>query len=132
MENRKIKFVREYESYEKKYDVIYHSRRCVTYSENELPQSVKNFISKAKATKQYDYTSTRKNKNEIIYEAYMKFRVIAKIADSPIMPVKTFFAEKEFEFSVDSNVFGRAYDVRKYFKTTYKTDNVEITRAVQL
>lgn len=132
MENGKIKFVREYESYEKKYDVIYRSRRCVTYSENELPQSVKNFISKAKATKQYDYTSTRKNKNEIIYETYLKFRVIAKITDSPIMPVKTFFAEKEFEFSVDSNVFGRVSDVRKYFKTTYKTDNVEITRAVQL
>lgn len=62
----------------------------------------------------------------------MKFRVEAKITDSPIMPVRTFFAEKEFEFSEDSNVFGRVSDVRKYFKTTYKTDNVEITGAVQL
>ena len=70
MKNGKIKFVREYESYEKKYDVIYHSRRCVTYSENELPETVKNFITSAtRVKKQYDYTSTRKNKNEIIYEA---------------------------------------------------------------
>lgn len=132
MKNGKIKFVREYENYGKKYDVIYHTRRCATYSENELPQSVKNFITQAKATKQYDYTSTRKDKNEIIYETHIKFRVTAKITDSPIMPAKTFSAEKEFEFSADSNVFGRVSEVRKHFKTTYKTDNVEIINAVQL
>lgn len=132
MKNGKIKFVREYENYGKKYDVIYYSHRCVTYSENELPQSVKRFISQAKATEQYDYTSTRKNKNEIIYETHIKFRVAAEITDSPIMPVRTFFAEKEFEFSADSNVFGRVSEVREYFKTTYKTDNVSITKAVQL
>ena len=132
MKDGKIKFVREYENYGKKYDVIYDSTRCVTYYENELPQTVKNFISKAKATKQYDYTSTRNNKNEIIYKQNISFRVTAKITDSPTMPVKTFSAEKEFEFSADSNVFGRVADVREYFKTTYKTDNVEITRVVKL
>ena len=70
MANEKIKFVREYESYEKKYDVIYHSFRCFTYSENELPETVKRFIKAAtRVKKQYDYTAIRKNKNEIIYEA---------------------------------------------------------------
>jgi hypothetical protein len=70
MKSGKIKFVREYENYGKKYDVIYHSRRCVTYSANELPETVKRFVTTAtRVTKQYDYTSTRKNKNEIIYEA---------------------------------------------------------------
>ncbi len=132
MEIETIKFVREYENYEKKYDVIYRSRRCVTYSENKLPQSVKNFISQAQATKQYDYTSTRKNKNEIIYKKHIKFRVTAKIADSPAMPTNTFYAEKEFLFPVDSNVFGRVADVRNYYKTAYKTDNIEIIKAVQL
>ena len=62
----------------------------------------------------------------------MKFLVTAKITDSPIFPVRELTAEKEFEFSEDSNVFGRVSEVRKYFKTTYKTDNVEITKAVQL
>ena len=62
----------------------------------------------------------------------MKFKVIAKITDSPVMPAKTVTAEKEFEFSEDSNVFGRVYDVRKYFKTKYKTDNVEIIKACEL
>lgn len=62
----------------------------------------------------------------------MKFIVTAKITDSPIMPVKSFTAEKEFEFLDNSNVFGRVYEVRKYFKTTYKTDNVEITKAKEL
>lgn len=62
----------------------------------------------------------------------MKFIVTAKITDSPIFPTKEFVAEKEFEFSEDMNVFGRVYEVRKYFKSTYKTDNVEITKAVQL
>ena len=61
----------------------------------------------------------------------MKFFVKAKITDSPIMPVRTAFAEKGFEFSDDSNAFGRAYDVRKYFKTTYKTDKVELVKVVQ-
>lgn len=62
----------------------------------------------------------------------MKFIVTAKITDSPISPVRELTAEKEFEFSEDMNVFGRVYEVRKYFKSTYKTDNVEITKAVQL
>ena len=62
----------------------------------------------------------------------MKFIVTAKITDSPMMPVRTFTAEKEFEFSNDSNVFGRVYDVRKYFKTKYKTDNIEITSAKEI
>lgn len=62
----------------------------------------------------------------------MKFVVTAKITDSPNFPAKEFMAEKEFEFSKDSNVFGRVYEVRKYFKTTYKTDNVEITKVAQL
>lgn len=132
MKNGKIKFVREYESYEKKYDVIYHSSRCITYSENKLPQSVKTFISKAKATKQYDYTSTRKNKNEIIYETHLQFRVTAKIKNCPFFPTIEHAAEKEFEFSVDSNGFDRVSDVREYFKTTYKTDNVEIIKVVKL
>jgi len=62
----------------------------------------------------------------------MKFLVTAKITNSPIMPVRELTAENEFEFSDDSNVFGRVAEVREYFKTTYKTDNVEITKAVQL
>lgn len=62
----------------------------------------------------------------------MKFDVKAKITDSPIMPVKTFVAVKTFEFSDDSNVFGRVSEVRAYFKSAYKTDNVEIIKAVQL
>lgn len=62
----------------------------------------------------------------------MKFIVTAKIKNSPIFPVRELTAEKEFEFSEDSNVFGRVSEVREYFKTTYKTDNVEITKAVQL
>lgn len=62
----------------------------------------------------------------------MKFIVTAKITDSPIMPVKIFSAEKEFEFANDSNVFGRVFEVRKYFKTTYKTENVEIVKAKEV
>lgn len=62
----------------------------------------------------------------------MKFHVQAKIMDSPILPVKAFVAEKEFEFSDESNAFGRAYDARKYFKATYKTEKIEIVKAVQL
>ena len=62
----------------------------------------------------------------------MKCRVTAKITDSPIVPVETFFAEKEFDFSDDSNVFGRVLEVRTYFKTTYKTDNVEITKVLEI
>lgn len=61
----------------------------------------------------------------------MKFIVTAKITDSPIFPVKTFTAEKEFEFTEDTNVFGRVYEVRKYFKNTYKTENIEIAKAVE-
>jgi hypothetical protein len=62
----------------------------------------------------------------------MKFIVTAKIKNSPIFPARELSAEKEFEFSEDSNVFGRVAEVRAYFKTTYKTDNIEITKAVQL
>ena len=71
MESGKIKFVREYENNGKMYDVIYHSRRGFLFiSESDLPETVKKFIKSAtRVTKQYDYTSTRKNKNEIIYEA---------------------------------------------------------------
>ena len=63
-----IQFVREYENYGKRYDVVYVSRRCRSYEESELPKSVRNFIAHARATKQYDRTAPRKNKNEIIYE----------------------------------------------------------------
>lgn len=62
----------------------------------------------------------------------MKFLVTAKITDSPVVPARTITAEKEFEFSDDSNVFGRVYDVREYFKGTYKTNNIEIIKAQQL
>ena len=62
----------------------------------------------------------------------MKFIVTAKITDSPIMPVGTFTAEKEIEFSDDSNVFGRVADARSYFKNTYKTDNIEIIKAKEI
>lgn len=70
MKNGKIKFVREYENNGKQFDIIYHSRAVLFVSENDLPKTVVSFIKAAKKiTKQYDYTSTRKNKNEIIYEA---------------------------------------------------------------
>ena len=73
MKNNKIKFVREYKSNgdETIYEIIYYSRRCVMcFGESELPETVKKFLKAAtRVTKQYDYTSTRKNKNEIIYEA---------------------------------------------------------------
>lgn len=62
----------------------------------------------------------------------MKFIVTAKIKNSPIFPVREFTAEKEFEFSEDSNVFGRVYDVRKYFRETYKTEDIVVIRAKQL
>lgn len=71
MKNGKIKFVREYENNGKMYDIVYHSGRlCAFVDEGDLPATVRKFIATAKRiTKQYDYTSTRKNKNEIIYEA---------------------------------------------------------------
>lgn len=62
----------------------------------------------------------------------MKFIVTAKIENSPIIPLGEITAEKEFEFSEDSNVFGRVYDVRTYFKRTYKTDDVEIIKVKQM
>lgn len=72
MKSGKIKFVREYKNNQdvKEFDIIYHSRAVLFVPENELPKTVVAFIKTAKkVTKQYDYTSTRKNKNEIIYEA---------------------------------------------------------------
>lgn len=72
MKNVKIQFVRKYEGYGgTQYDIKYHSGRiCVFVCEEDLPDTVRKFIATAKRiTKQYDYTSTRKNKNEIIYEA---------------------------------------------------------------
>lgn len=70
MKNGKIKFVREYENNGKQFDIIYNSRARLFVDETDLPKSVVAFIKTAKKiTKQYDYTSTRKNKNEIIYEA---------------------------------------------------------------
>lgn len=65
----------------------------------------------------------------------MKFKVIAKIYNSPIFPVKTITAEKEFEFEEDDNVFSRLAKVRAYFYKTYRVDrfmDVEIIKAVQL
>ena len=70
MENGKIRFVREYENNGKQFDIIYHSRTVLFVHEEDLPVTVRKFIASAKRiTKQYDHTSTRKNKNEIIYEA---------------------------------------------------------------
>ena len=72
MKNGKIEFVRKYEGYSgTTYDIKYHSGRlCAFVLEEDLPATAKKFIATAKRiTKQYDYTSTRKNKNEIIYKA---------------------------------------------------------------
>lgn len=69
MKSEKIKFVREYENNGKTFDIIYHSRSVLFVPENKLPKTVVDFIKTAKATKQYDYTSCRKDKNEIIYQA---------------------------------------------------------------
>lgn len=64
-----IKFVREYENHGKIFEVVYESRRCRTFfGEDELPATVKKFMATAKVTKQYDYTATRKDKNEILYQ----------------------------------------------------------------
>lgn len=70
-EMNKIKFVRKYENYrENFYDVIYRSGRVYTYSEPDLPKTIINFVTNAtKRTEQYDRTSTRANKWEMIYEA---------------------------------------------------------------
>lgn len=69
----RIKFVRKYENNQNQIqcDIIYHSGRSLLFvSESDLPETVKKFINTStRVTKQYDYTSTRKNKNEIIYEA---------------------------------------------------------------
>lgn len=69
MKKSQIKFVREYENNGKTFDIIYYSRVRLFVSENDLPKTVIDFIKRAKATKQYDYTALRKDKNEIIYEA---------------------------------------------------------------
>lgn len=71
MKGAKIKFVRKYENWrENFYDVIYQSGRAYTFTETELPKTVVEFVTTAtKRYEQYDYTSTRKNKYEMIYEA---------------------------------------------------------------
>lgn len=68
MKSAKIKFVRKYEAYrENWYDVIYHSGRCQTFLETDIPKTVETFVTTAtKRREQYDKLFKR---NEMIYEA---------------------------------------------------------------
>ena len=49
----------------------------------------------------------------------MKAKVTAKVANSPIMPVKEFIAEHVIEFDENENVFGRALKFRQEFRKHY-------------
>ena len=62
----KIKFVRHYQAYrEDFFDVIYYSRRCITYTLPDLPKTVVSFIERStKCEKQFDKTFKRE---EFIY-----------------------------------------------------------------
>lgn len=48
-----------------------------------------------------------------------KVKVTAKVANSPIMPVRTFIAEHLLEFPDNENVFGRVLKFRQEFKERY-------------
>lgn len=49
----------------------------------------------------------------------MKAKVIAKVANSSIMPVKEFIAQHVIEFDENENVFGRALKFRQELKKYY-------------
>ena len=49
----------------------------------------------------------------------MKAKVTVKIRNSPIMPVREFTAVEIFDFAEDSNVFGRALELRQRIKKRY-------------
>lgn len=49
----------------------------------------------------------------------MKAKVTAKVANSPIMPVKEFIAEHVIEFDESDNVFGKALKFRQEFRKHY-------------
>lgn len=48
-----------------------------------------------------------------------KVKVVAKVANSPVMPVKSFVAEHILTFDDNENVFGRVLKFRKEFKERY-------------
>ena len=65
MNNKKIKFVREYHfANETCYDVIYYSGKCFFYCGNNIPHTVREFLNCAQCVKQYDPVLKRE---EIIY-----------------------------------------------------------------
>ena len=49
----------------------------------------------------------------------MKTKVIAKVANSSIMPAKEFIAQHVIEFDENDNVFGRALKFRQEFRKYY-------------
>ena len=49
----------------------------------------------------------------------MKAKVIAKVANSSIMPAKEFIAQHVIEFDENENVFGRVLKFRKELRKYY-------------
>lgn len=65
--NKKIKYIRMYKLYRANwYDVVYHSGRCCTYLESDMPNTVKQFVTTApKRTERYNNVLKH---HEMIYE----------------------------------------------------------------